>query len=144
MAWQFIAPTANEQWAWASAGACEFCGDRSSAAGCVCRWCTSCSSYWVQLGPEAKRAPIDEDGPHREDCPECRDWAESPEGHAELDRQRIQGLFTGGAVISGGKTDARECRNCGDVYWYDPAAELQWYWCGPCIVAALAKARGQE
>lgn len=86
MIWQRIEPTTSDQEMRSRSGACEFCGDRSSAAGCVCRYCDSCSSYWTTGG---KRDAVEEDGPTREDCPECVAWAASPEGKAELERQRL-------------------------------------------------------
>lgn len=91
MIWERIEPTAEQSWAWDSAGWCPFCGSATTADEdayglCYCRDCDSCSSYWRT--DTAKE--MDEGRPHRETCPECIAWAESPEGYAELERQRIE------------------------------------------------------
>lgn len=68
MTWQRIEPSMRDYEMWSRSGSCEFCGDRSSASGCVCRYCDSCSSYWTTDGV---RDAVDEDGPTRQDCPDC-------------------------------------------------------------------------
>lgn len=73
MAWEFLDPTAEQQWAWSSAYRCPFCGSdpsrEDSANGrCYCRRCDSCSQDWKT----DTVAGMDEGRPARESCPECK------------------------------------------------------------------------
>lgn len=87
--WERLNPTAEQSHAWWVSGRCLFCGSvttrEEDANGlCYCRACDSCTSTWRA----DTAADMDEGKPHREDCPECVTWAASPEGLAELQRQR--------------------------------------------------------
>lgn len=72
---QYIEPTNDERRRWQGQGACIYCGlgfgNPNDDDKCRCRFCDSCTAYWIAdvLAPYAdtEHGPV----PRRELCPSC-------------------------------------------------------------------------
>ena len=69
MSTQYLNFTVPQMAAFADKGLCAWSGSTVTDEGCLCRFCDSCSEYWLST----ERREHDEGRPLKELCPDCKE-----------------------------------------------------------------------